>query len=221
VKRQHPIDLLPAALRARANAGIAASRNVAYALLGLIIVVATAGHSHVLEGRAQARFAAVSDHADQLDRNERQAAAMQQEMDRLIAEIARHQQVELPVDLSSVIATIVEIMPESISFDRIYIEADQTRRAGLPARAVDRDQPIRLLVGEIAGIARTDLDIADFVSALSRVPPFEEVSLDFSRQRLVNEEPAREFRVSFVIDFTRRYEVLTMESGSAASGGRP
>jgi len=208
--RQHSIDLLPQTLRARTRARSARGRNAVYAAVGAVVIGAASMHARVLESRADAQLSMLKSQAQQLALNEKHAKVMQDEMQMLALLIRRNDQVELPIDVSRVVATVIDAMPESATLDRIEVDADRSVRsrgsAGSAAAAS------RMLVGEIGGFARSDLEIAEFVSNLEAREPFESVSLDFSRQRTVNEIPAREFRLSFIIDFSRRYRLVDRPS---------
>jgi hypothetical protein len=71
--------------------------------------------------------------------------------------------------------------------------------------------PPRVLTGEISGFAANDQHIAELVSALESTAPFQNVSLDFSRSRRVNDRDAREFRLSFRIDLDDTYQVTHLD----------
>ncbi len=106
--------------------------------------------------------------------------------------------------------------------ERISLEVGARRFAGSsrrnnPANDGRKDRSVgRSLAGTVAGFAATDQEIADLVAAIGAIPPFRDVSLDFSRTRSVRDKPAREFRLSFWIDLDRPYEVVDMPKTAAA-----
>ena len=213
--RQHSIDLLPEALRARARARNAKGRNLVYAAVGALVVSSASVHARLIESRAAAQLATLKSQAEQLALNEESALAMQAEMEQLARQVHRYHKVELPINVSRVIAAIVAAMPESATIERIEIDADRFDRS----RGADGAQRTsRRLVAEIAGFAKSDREIAAFVQNLDEMEPFDNVSLDFSRQHAVNEVPAREFRLSFLIDFTKSYRVMAPAPGDAEAG---
>jgi Tfp pilus assembly protein PilN len=214
---QHPIDLLPDAIRARSEAGMRMGRYLAALAGSILIVVALTTHARLGLHAARVQLTTAEADANLVLAAEAEVTTLEQEMAGLRAYIDRYEQVALPLQLSRVLATIVNELPESVSLDRIDLES-QMRRAGGAARSRGQDKTAggvnapRVLVGELGGFAASDQDITDLVARLERTPPFREVSLDYSRTRMVRDQGAREFRVSFRIDLEARYVLADAES---------
>jgi hypothetical protein len=66
-----------------------------------------------------------------------------------------------------------------------------------------------MITGHIAGFGSSDESIASVVSEFQTKPPFENVSMDFSRSRTIRGVQARGFRMSFSIDLLNNWEVRT------------
>ena len=104
-------------------------------------------------------------------------------------------------------------------------DPDAFKRAlTITTRAVagEKDLDIRF-GGEIAGIASNDADIASLVQVIGGREPFAEVNLDYSRSRTVRARPARDFRLSFIVDMDHAFEVepaVTVDA-TAAGGTTP
>lgn len=210
--KQHMVDLLPESLRARAQARMVASRNITAAVTALAVVVVVTTLSRLDRLGAEERLAGMRIQARQLEDHESQANELLDDLKVLTDLIDRHRAVETPLPVSRVLATVIGKLPPSVTLDRVDFEMGQRR----PTRSVRRattggtknetaEVEDRVLLIEIAGFAATDNDIAEFVTQLQHTSPFEHVSLDFSRQRLVNDRGAREFRLSLTIDLVNRY----------------
>ena len=209
---QHPIDLLPESMRAASQARAAMSRNIGMTVLAAVILFTFFTHARIMRNQAEGKLVRLRAQARHVAENERKAATLNQQLDVYGEMIARYNRVVTPIDISRILATIVARMPESTSIDQINIQAEQIKRSRQRARRLDPEQRIpRQLVAELAGFAKDDLDIAEFVSQLQRTEPFADVSLDFSRPRSVRGHMAREFRLSFTIDFDAEYKIHNLE----------
>lgn len=218
---QHPVDLLPDSMRARTQARVTASRNLTIVALMAVVIILAATQASVSRSRAEAGLASLSVQSQRLEANEAKVRLIRQEIAEYASLNARYWSVETPIPIARVIAAIIHQMPESMSFDRIDLQTERTRSSPRTRTGGHQDltgSPPRLLVGELSGFARTDLDIAGFAERLGAMPPFSKVTLDFSRPRTVRGRNAREFRLSFVIDLATRY-VIADEAPHPTEGG--
>ncbi|MCL4209671.1 MAG: PilN domain-containing protein [Phycisphaeraceae bacterium] len=199
--RQHEIDLLPEVMRIKTQARASASRNVTMATLTVTALVLLSTHAKMVRGAAESELRLLRHEVKVLEQNEREADRLQSELERLRRLEDRQRRVETPLPISRIIAELVGAMPDSMTIDRLDVNAEQVRRQRSTPSKGGTDPGPRVLVAEVAGFARDDLDITRFVSNLDGREPFADVSLDYSRQRQVHGVPAREFRLSFTIDF--------------------
>ncbi|MGI9012923.1 MAG: hypothetical protein ACR2GY_01585, partial [Phycisphaerales bacterium] len=163
---QHQIDLLPADMRAESQARAVASRNLAMAALatGLLILMIT--HARITRDSAEGRLLKLRAQARHVEENERQAQKLTEQLNKYENFINRYNNLVTPIDISRIVAAAVAEMPESMTLDRFDIQADQIRRARRTRRVGDEEAEPRVLVGEMAGFARDDLDIAEFITQL-------------------------------------------------------
>jgi hypothetical protein len=217
---QHPIDLLPESMRAATRARAQTRRNARIVIGAAFMAVAAMTHSRILHSRAETRLSHLSAQADAVSDVDHQREVMQDALEEYAHLTERYHKLEMPVALHRLLATIIDEMPDSVSLDRIMLDADQSRRmrpTRSGARATERDEaPPRILVGELTGIAASDIDIAQFVENLERRPPLTDVTWDFSREREVRGRMAREFRVSFVVDLEAKYDVTAPDPADGA-----
>jgi hypothetical protein len=208
--RQHAIDLLPDVIRKRNAAGTRTGRASAALFGSVLIVVLLMTHARFQVTAARNELLNTETRANYVLKVEEKSQELRSILEEGNRFISYYQELALPLEISSVVATIVNGLPESVTLDRIDLDAGarrimRTARSKGPQEEAPR--PPRILIGEVAGFAASDLEIAELVSVLEQTPPFTDVSLDFSRTRSVHNKSAREFRLSFRIDLERRYEV--------------
>jgi len=221
--KQHALDLLPAAIRARGQAGLRRGRIIVAGVISVLGLVITTSHSRYMLNAARVALYETQMHANQVVETERTADELRRVLDESNAYIRQYERTAYPLDVGAVIATVVQYLPPSVTLDRIDVDAGQRQMSSGPrAKPRERekdskpDAPARVLVCELAGFAASDREIAEFVSRLGSTPPFRNASLDFSRTRDVRGLPAREFRISFNIDLDARYEVVPLNSLAGA-----
>jgi hypothetical protein len=211
---QRQVDLLPDAIRARSQAGVVAGRYVAALLIAVVLLGLTATHSRLMLDLARDRLEVAEDQADIVLSAEAKAAQLRRSLNDTRDYIRRYERIALPLEISRVIATIVNKLPASATIDRIDVRAGvrQRNRSTRSRGALRPDDPLpRALTGELSGFAATDHDVAQIVANLEALELFDEVHLDFSRTRTVRERNAREFRISFRADLDVRYEVEDLD----------
>ena len=209
---QHAIDLLPDVIRARSQAGIVAGRYVVSLLIAVVLVGLAATHSRLMLDLARQRLRAAEEQADIVLSAEATATNLRETLDAMSEHIRRYELIAMPIEVSRVVATLVNLLPESATLDRIDIRAG-TPNAGRSARgrAPKGDEPARRsLTGELSGFALTDLQVAQLVARIEDIGFFDQVSLDFSRSRTVRGVKARGFRISVRADLDVKFEVTDL-----------
>lgn len=208
--RQHAIDLMPAAIRAQSQAGMRRGRFIVGAMVTFAALAVAATHSRLTLSIEDSALALAKTQAEEVYSVESQIAQLRDSLGHTQAFIELYQSVAYPMDVSSVIATVVNTLPESITLDQLDVDAGakaavrSPRSKGLDAK---EETPARVLTCEVSGFAASDEHIAELVGRLEAMPPFHTVSLDFSRTKKVNDRDAREFRLSFKIDLNQPYVV--------------
>ncbi len=221
-ERQHSVDLMPDEIRARSQAGLRMGQFTIFAVISMTAIIAVATHSKIALSTAQERLFETASAAEQVFATEARAAELRHELESIESYTRTYERLSYPLDVGDVLATVVNMLPESVSLDEIDLDAG-ARVIGHTARtraaAKDGESPPRILTGEISGFAANDQEIAELVSALEATPPFDNVSLDFSRGRRVNDRDAREFRLSFRIGLDDAYQVTHLQhQGGQAPG---
>ena len=222
------IDLLPPEVHARNAAGLVMARCLAAGVgIGLMLVL-TITHSQIVKQRASESLKLVTSQADLVHAAEVKEAALSAQLERARRTIREYRAIALPLDVSEILATVVNHLPTSVTLERIEIDCGE-RRPGRSARTpldsrAEAATP-RMLSGELSGFAASDQDIAELVARLKKSPPFDGVSLDFTRSRTVRDRGAREFRLSFRVDLDRTYQVvdaaLTTDAAQPQDPQRP
>jgi hypothetical protein len=218
---QHAINLLPDSIRIRSEAGIRTGRSITAVVAAVIVVVLLATHSRFDLEHARHALQRAQTKADHVLTTEATATELTEMLREVHDEIEHYDRIAHPIEVSAVLATVVNQLPPSIALDRIDIDAGaRLRSRSTRSRSPDpADQkPRRVLNGELSGLAPTDQDIAELVAALDGIDLFRSVSLDFSRTRAVRGRSAREFRLSFHVDLESRYVVTETDAAAASPG---
>jgi hypothetical protein len=218
-ERQHSIDLMPASIRARGQAGLRIGQFTAFAVISMTATIAVATHSKIALSTAQERLFDASSKAEQVFATEAREAELRHELDAIQGFTRLYERLAFPLSVSDVLATVVNSLPESVTLDQIDLDAGSRvigrtpRSRGVEKNSTDDTSP-RMLTAEVSGFAENDQQIAELVNRLEAMQPFEGVSLDFSRGRRVNDRDAREFRLSFRISLDNTYRVTHLEEGA-------
>lgn len=220
--RQHSIDLMPISIRTRTKAGVRRGRFFAIAAMALTVTALVATHSRLKLAGAERLLQDVQAETTAVLALDREATLLKRRLHDLEAFVQLHQKLAIPLDVSAVIATLINALPESVTLDQLDLDAGartvgrSPRSKGFDAKDGERQ---RLLFCEVWGFAASDEDIAHLVTRLESTSPFKGVNLDFSRTKKVNDRDAREFRLSFKIDLTARYDVAFSDLGPFAQEG--
>ncbi len=214
---QHVIDLLPDAIRARSQAGIVAGRYVVALLLAVVLLGLAATHSRLMLDLARQRLRVAEDQADIVLSAEAKATRLRETLNDTSEFIRRYELIAMPIEISRVLATLTNLLPESAALDRLDLKAGPPNGArsarGRGKRKTDGPAP-RSLTGEINGFALTDMEVAELVTRIEDVGLFDQVSLDFSRSRTVRGLKARGFRISFRADLDVNFEVTDVQEAA-------
>ncbi len=217
---QRPIDLLPDSIRARSQAGIVAGRYVVALLIAVVLLGLAATHSRLMLDLARQRLRVAEEQADIVLSAEAKADQIRQMVDDKRNFISRYALIAMPLEISRVLATLINALPETVTLDRIDLHAGAVRsgRSARGRRGAETDGPVpRALTGELSGLALTDQEVAEFVKSLIDIGLFQQVSLDFSRSRTVRGKMARGFRISFHTDLDARFDVLDLDEKDAST----
>jgi len=215
---QHSIDLLPDQIRARGQAGVVAGWYVGAIMAVVVLLAVSATHARFRLSHARGQLYEAEQRASPVIAGETHARALWVQLRERRQFIERYERTALPLEMSQVLATVVNDLPVNVTLDRIDLVAG-VRHTGRSARSRGADDEAgprpRVLTGEIRGFAATDADIAEIVARMESRALYEHVSLDFSRTRVVRERGAREFRISFLIDLDVPYRVVEVSPPQA------
>ena len=104
------------------------------------------------------------------------------------------------VESARLLATLDEVMPKTMALLELSFQTEELKPASLAdtrvAQEKDRKLDRRLNV-KLAGVAPTDVEVADFLTKLTAKAFFEDVRMTRSKPRLDNGRLMREFEVYF------------------------
>ncbi|MEE9212495.1 MAG: PilN domain-containing protein [Phycisphaeraceae bacterium] len=201
-----------------------------YRQIALIIGVAVCMVGYMTTSRSH--LASVETYADNL---ETEVAAAKQQMNELTKLQQRYQglthqlriqrELALPLRHSQIVATLGQQMPESIALTDLRIDSHLPATRGKYARALAASpnsvvpaeyKPVLEL--EMTGLAASDLDIANFVGALSDHPLFSDVKMHFSRTIRAGDLIGRQFRLSMQVRLDCDYKPTSQRPVSSGPG---
>ena len=208
---QHSIDLLPEQIRVYSQSRVMARRYVIAIVAVVALLAIAATHARVRLGHARQQLSEAQQQAELVVAGEAQVSALRGEFRQRQQFIQRYEHIAVPLEMSQVLATVVNELPVNVTLDYLDL-AVGARRSARTARSRSTENengPLpRVLSGELRGFAATDADIAEIITRLESRSLFEQVSLDFSRTRSVRDRVAREFRVSFLINLDLPYRIV-------------
>ncbi len=157
-------------------------------------------------------------------------AALQHEYRQLTSQLGIHRRVSPPVGFTPVLASISNLMPESIALTELKMDCPRpthppveletskqrsSRTAKSKAAAVKIVEKMRI---ELTGLSPDDARVADFVGKLAQSPLFTDVKLEFSRSTTQDGLVARRFRVSMLIPLDRDYRAPGRRESGTTQG---
>ncbi len=108
------------------------------------------------------------------------------------------------VESARLLSKVAALMPPSMSLLDIGLETEEIATTLSPlAQAALKDPknpPLeRRLKTRLIGVAPTDVDVANFITELTKVPFFDHVSMDYIRDRHDGKYVMREFQLTFSV----------------------
>ena len=190
------MNLLPEHYIERSKNRVRSSRVAIMIIVSLASVVAVATHSRISVNSATEKLIVAQARANGAIEIEVDATTLELMKEKLKTFVDKYQEIQLPFAVGDIIATITNALPENITVEELSFD-------------VLESDGKRMITGHISGFGSSDESIASVVSEFQTKPPFENVSMDFSRSRTIRGVQARGFRMSFSIDLLNNWEVRT------------
>ncbi len=147
-----------------------------------------------------------------------QATKLQQQHQEMMLKASITSALIDPVDKSNVLAELINHMPATLSLTELNLETEVVRDGPRPSSALAKDTlktqaskkpaieiPRTQVNIEMVGVAPTDLEVSQYMTALNQHPLFDDVTLGISEQYHLNDTEMRKFKVKL-----RLSEELTM-----------
>jgi hypothetical protein len=200
------IDLMPASIRQRAQAGARTRRfAVACAVVALCAGGAASWASLRLDS-IEVQLSQAQTLASRALELEQQATQCNVTASAIELAVAEYHEVSFPVSVSSLVAALAETLPDGVTLESLTLSLDERQ-----SQSSDTART-RVLRGGLSGFAASDEDVALLSRRLTGRAPFTSVRLEYSRSRVVHDHQARGFAVSFEIDLQKTYVVVGPES---------
>lgn len=203
--KQHQINLITPKMLDRTRAGRRTRRILGTCVALVAGMLLTATHARLQLEQARTINETTTIRADRALGLEKSLADIDARMSDVHSFMDEYREVAIPLDATRLIATLTRSLPPSITLVELELNYDDGTNSRRHVEGDERGP--RRMVGEIAGIASSDADIATLVQLIASRDPFTEVNLDYSRSRTVRNLPARDFRLSFIVDMDHAFEV--------------
>lgn len=160
----------------------------------------------------------------------KEVARLKDQQQQLKLKLAVHEGLAMPLNVSSILATVSDLLPKRMALTEISCSADDPKLdlAALKQTATSRKSkakakaPVRIEARvmniQLTGISPSDVDVANFVGALSASPIFQNVKMRYAKSTKIDKATAREFRIEMELPMDCIYQnpgLLTTE-GSAS-----
>ena len=216
--KQHQINLITPKMLDRTRAGRRTRRILGTCVALVAGMLLTATHARLQLEQARTSNETTTILADRALGLEQSLADIDARMSDVHSFMDEYREVAIPLDATRLIATLTRSLPPSITLVELELNYDDGTNSRRHVEGDERGP--RRMVGEIAGIASSDADIATLVQLIASRDPFTEVNLDYSRSRTVRNLPARDFRLSFIVNMDHAFEVApTAVTADASTAG--
>ena len=193
------MNLLPEQYVERSKNKARSSRVAIVIIATLCIVAVVATHSRFAVNSSVQRLVISQARANSALELEVDATSLKLRKAQLETFINRYKKENTVFPMGDLVATISNMLPESMTLEELSLDLILTEDG-------------KGIGGRISGFALSDETIASLVSSLQSQPPFETVSMDFSKSRVVRGIRARGFRISFLINLEQSWNVSRMVS---------
>lgn len=172
--------------------------------LTLVLVIGMGTHRVLADRNISAADRALNSLRGQLDQTNAQLV----EMDKLDAMRQQLKQQEKVVSrlgfyvyATRAMDTLDRMLPKQMALTGVQIENEEKTESSAIQQAKAEDPAVdRKLKIRIQGVCPTDVDLADFMTQLSTVSFFDQVSVTYARDKSDGGHVLREFEVSFVVN---------------------
>jgi len=209
--REFLVNLMPPEIGDRVRCRGEARRTGLLVTLLILSLIGVSIHSWDDARRARAvRDAAMSlrDRAEDVDA---ELVRLEQDRTRLNEFMATYRRVALPVEMSDLLATVVNAMPTKTSLTDLTLrlvtrESTPVRTAAPPgSTAPPPPPPRRMLEVRLRGFAASINEVSDFERALAATPPLAHVAVSENRSLSTTEGDFHEFVITAEIDLDLPY----------------
>lgn len=219
------INFLPQSFLEAQNRRLRLFREIAI-LVGLVLIglALFAGHSgQVMSVRNQT--ASKNDELDAAKLRSKEVVRLQSQQSKLKLQLAVHQGLSMPLNLSSILAVISDVLPLKLALTEISMSAEnpkldlptyrkskKSKKSRNKKTAVVRHKVMKI---QLVGLSPSDVDVANLVGALAASPIFQNVKMRYAKGTKLNNATAREFRLEMEILMDCVYVDLTPRDLSA------
>ena len=195
------MDLLPDAIRQNVQRAEDTQRIIVVGLISASLLIGAWIHGGIRASDAENRRTVAMEKAEEVLKAEQKTILLHAQLNMISDEIQAYRAIQIPFNISSLLATVVDEMPDSVTLSRIDLDASSL--IGSPVRSGKGNEltaPPARLRGELEGVAANDVDVATLVESLRNRNPIGGVEVETSRHVEIEGQSARAFQIGFVIN---------------------
>ena len=195
------MDLLPDAIRQNVQRAEDTQRIIVVGLISASLLIGAWIHGGIRASDAENRRTVAMEKAEEVLQAEQKTILLHAQLNMISDEIQAYRAIQIPFNISSLLATVVDEMPDSVTLSRIDLDASSL--IGSPVRSGKGNEltaPPARLRGELEGVAANDVDVATLVESLRNRNPIGGVEVETSRHVEIEGQSARAFQIGFVIN---------------------
>lgn len=198
---------------------------VGMVLIGLALFAGQSGRVMSIRNQVERKSEELA--AAQLRSTE--VAKLKAQQQQLKLQLAVHDGLAMPLNMSSILATISHVLPPRMALTEITCSSDApkldlsdlkpsaTKKKAAKKKTIVK-APERVMQIQVMGLSPSDVDVANLVGALSANPIFQNVKMRYAKSAAIDKVMAREFRLEMEVSLDCIYQAPLPESAENQIG---
>jgi Tfp pilus assembly protein PilN len=159
-----------------------------------------------------------------------EVAKLKVQQQNLKLQLAVHDGLAMPLNMSSILASIAHLLPERMALTEITCSADspkldlsELKKTSATTKKSSKKKVVikpveRVMQIQVMGLSPSDVDVANLVGALSASPIFQNVKMRYSKGASIEKVMAREFRLEMEVSLDCIYQMPIEDANNESTG---
>ncbi len=147
-----------------------------------------------------------------------EVSKLKAQQQQLKLQLAVHDGLAMPLNMSSILASISQVLPPRMALTEITCSSDapkldlsDLKKSATSKKKSSKKQKIvkvqeRVMQIQVMGLSPSDVDVANLVGALSANPIFQNVKMRYAKSAAIDKVMAREFRLEMEVSLDCIYQ---------------